>query len=72
MVPRRLVDLKRGSHRNHVRSAENDKLIIRLRFLDPDSSPGVIAQKLTQKGHKISTRSVERTIIEYGLQKKTI
>jgi hypothetical protein len=67
-----LVDLKRGPHHNHVRSVETDKLIIRLRFLDPDSSPGVIAQKLTQQGHKISTRSVERTITEYGLQKKTL
>lgn len=67
-----LVDLKRGPQHNHVRSEEIDKLIIRMRFLDPDSSPSVIAQKLTQQGHKISTRSVERTVTEFGLQKKTL
>jgi len=67
-----LVDLKRGPQHNHVRSVEMDKLIIRMRFLDPDSSPAAIAQKLTQQGHKISTRSVERTVTEYGLQKKTL
>jgi hypothetical protein len=44
---------------------------IRLRFLDPAVSPAVIAQKLRQLGHAISTRSVERIIADYGLQKKT-
>lgn len=67
-----LVDLKRGPQHNHVRSRETDKLIIRIRFLDPDSSSAVIAQKINQQGYKISTRSVERTITEYGLQKKTL
>ena len=32
----------------------------------------VIAQKLNQMGHKVSKRSVERTITEYGLQKKRL
>jgi arginine repressor len=32
----------------------------------------VIAQKLNQTGFKISQRSVERTITEYGIQKKTL
>ena len=41
------------------------------RFLDPDASPEVIAQKLTQCGMHISTRSVERIIERFGLQKKT-
>ena len=67
-----LVDLKRGPQHNHVRSRETDKLIIRMRFLDPDTSPAVIAQKLNQQGHKISIQSVERTITEYGLQKNTL
>lgn len=44
--------------------------IIRLRFLDPKASAEVIAQKLRQTGVKVSVRSVERTITEYGLQKK--
>jgi hypothetical protein len=45
--------------------------VIRHRFLDPQISPEVIAQKLVQCGYPISTRSVERVISEYGLQKKT-
>jgi len=43
---------------------------IRHRFLDPDASADVIAQKLRQAGIEISTRSVERVIEKYGLQKK--
>jgi hypothetical protein len=46
--------------------------VIRHRFLDPQASPDVIAQKLRQTGFEISTRSVERVISEYGLQKKTL
>lgn len=66
-----LVDMKRGPRGNHVRTEEVDKLIIRMRYLDPDSGAAVIAQKLNQQGIDISVRSVERTITEYGLQKKT-
>jgi arginine repressor len=46
--------------------------IIRHRFLDPEASSDVIAQKLRQTGIKVSQRTVERTITEYGLQKKTL
>jgi len=46
--------------------------IIRLRFLDPDGSPSIIVQKLKQMRIDVSLRSVERTIQEYGLQKKTL
>ena len=46
--------------------------VIRHRFLDPDASAQVIAQKLCQSGFAISNRSVERVIAEYGLQKKTL
>lgn len=67
-----LVDRKRGPHGNHVRTGKVDKLIIRMRYLDPDSGAAVIAQKLNQQGIDISVRSVERTITEYGLQKKTL
>jgi transposase len=45
--------------------------VIRHRFLDPDASADVIAQKIRQTGQTISTRSVGRILHEYGLQKKT-
>lgn len=62
---------KRGPKTHYRRTAEVVRQIIRHRFLDPDASIEVMAQKLRQSGHQISTRSVERTIEEYGLQKKT-
>lgn len=65
-----LIDKKRGSDKQPVRTKEIVNQIIRLRFLDPFSGADVIAQKLTQIGHRVSKRSVERTITEYGLQKK--
>src|SRR6266536_845630 len=45
--------------------------VIRHRFLDPDASADVIAQKIRQTGTVISTRSVGRVLEEFGLQKKT-
>ena len=44
--------------------------MIRARFLDPDATAEVIASNLRQDGHLISTRSVQRIISSYGLQKK--
>ena len=67
-----LIDQKRGPRSKHVRSREIDKQIIRMRFLDPSAGSEVIAQKLTQMGMKISKRSVDRTINDYGFQKKTL
>ena len=64
-----LIDQKPGSDKKPVRSKEVVNQIIRLRFLDPFVSASVLAQKLTQTGYKISTRSVERTITEFGLKK---
>lgn len=64
-----LIDKKPGSHKKPVRSKEVVNQIIRLRFLDPFVSAAVLAQKLTQTGYKVSTRSVERTITEFGLKK---
>jgi len=66
-----LVNRKTGPKRNYRRTPEASKLVIRARFLDPDASAEVIASKLRQDGYPIATRSVERTISEYGLQKKT-
>ncbi len=45
--------------------------ILRHRFLDPEATTAVITQKINQSGYIVSHRSVERTITEYGLQKKT-
>lgn len=67
-----LIDQKRGPKTRHVRSEQVIHQIIRLRFLDPQASTQVIAQKLRQMGTDVSIRSVERTITEYGLQKKTL
>jgi len=63
---------KRGPKSNYRRTEEVVRQVIRYRFLDPDASPEVIGQKLRQTGHSISTRSVERVIAAYGLQKKTL
>jgi transposase len=66
-----LKGLKPGPKGNYRRTDEVVRQIIRYRFLDPQSSPEVIAQKLNQNGYTIAIRSVERVISEYGLQKKT-
>ena len=65
-----LIDKKSGSEKQAVRTKEVVNQIIRLRFLDPFASAEVLSQKLNQIGHKVSIRSIERTITEYGLQKK--
>ncbi len=65
-----LIDKKPGSDKQPVRTKEVQNQIIRLRFLDPFASAEIIAQKLKQNGYKVSKRSVERTITDFGLQKK--
>jgi len=67
-----LQDGQKGPKTKLVRTNIVNNQIIRLRFLDPIASIEVITQKLCQAGHKISVRSVWRTIKEYGLQKKTL
>jgi len=67
-----LQNQKRGPKTNSVRTEEVERQVIRHRFLDPDASVDIIAQKLRQAGIDISTRSVERVIEKYGLQKKTL
>ncbi len=61
-----------GPKRNYRRTNEVVCQMIRHRFLDPEASPAVIAQKLRQVGFSIGARSVERTFAEFGLQKKTL
>ena len=62
---------KRGPKGPLRRTPDVVQEIIRHRFLDPDASADVIAQKLRQSGRPISRRSVEQTITDWGLQKKT-
>jgi transposase len=63
---------KPGPKRNYVRTDELVRQVIRHRFLDPDATLEILAQKLRQAGFPVSTRSVVRVIEEYGLQKKTL
>ena len=67
-----LQSQKRGPKTHYRRTAEVIRQVIRYRFLDPEASGEVIAQKLCQSGWKISIRSVQRVIEEFGLQKKTL
>jgi transposase len=67
-----LQSQKTGPKTNYVRTEELERQVIRHRFLDPDASVDIIAQKLRQAGFAVSTRSVERVVEKYGLQKKTL
>ena len=67
-----LIPKKSGPKSNYVRVEDVNAQIIRHKFLDPDASADVIAQKLCQTNIPISKRSVQRTIADYGLQKKTL
>lgn len=63
---------KRGPKTTYRRTDIVRQHVIRHRFLDPDASPAVLAQKIRQAGHRISTRSVQRVLADFGLQKKTL
>jgi hypothetical protein len=67
-----LRSLKRGPKTHYRRTGEVLCQVIRHRFLDPEASSEVIAQKLRQCGFLISKRSVDRIFAQFGLQKKTI
>jgi transposase len=67
-----LQSQRRGPKSNYRRTEEVVRQVIRHRFLDPEASAQVIGQKLRQAGQPVSTRSVERVIADYGLQKKTL
>ena len=67
-----LLSKTTGPKSNYRRTDEVVRQVIRHRFLDPEASPEVIAQKLGQTQHPISIRSIQRTIADYGLQKKTL
>lgn len=63
---------KRGPKSDYRRTEEAIRQVLRHRFLDGDASPEVMAQKLRQCGFPISTRSVQRILTDFGLQKKTL
>ncbi len=63
---------KPGPKTNYVRTDEIVRQVIRHRFLDPDASTAVIAQKMRQAGFPVSARSVDRVVNDYGLQKKNL
>jgi len=67
-----LQSQRRGPKTHYRRTDEVVRQVIRHRFLDPEASAQVIGQKLRQTGQPVSTRSVERVITDYGLQKKTL
>ena len=67
-----LQSAPRGPKRNYRRTDELVRQVIRHRFLHPDATVEVIAQKLRQSGFTISNRSVRRVIEDIGLQKKTL
>jgi transposase len=67
-----LQSRRRGPKRPYRRTEEVVRQVIRHRFLDPEASAQVIGQKLRQAGQPVSTRSVERVLADYGLQKKTL
>jgi len=67
-----LCSRKRGPKAPSRRTPEMVCQILRHRFLDPDASAEVIAQKLGQSGQPISTRSVAKTLSQWALPKKTL
>ena len=66
-----LASKKRGPKRHDRRTQEVTRQGMRHRFLDPDATAEVMAQKIRQTGLQLSTRSVERVLEDLGLQKKT-
>ncbi len=67
-----LCNRKPGPKQPSRRTPAATREVIRHRFLDPDASAEVIAQKIRQTGLLISTRSVTRVLDDFGLQKKTL
>lgn len=67
-----LINKKPGPKQKSVRTEPIENQIVRYKFLDDKQSAEVIAQRLRQQGHKISSTSVWRTIEKFGLQKKTL
>jgi hypothetical protein len=67
-----LASHQRGPKSNYRRTREVVHQVVRYRFLDSKISAEVIAQKLQQNDFSVSTRSVDRILADFGLQKKTL
>lgn len=67
-----LLPHRTGPKSNYRRTDQVIRQVLRHRFLDPDASAEVIAQKLRQTQFHISLRSVHRILADYGVQKKTL
>jgi transposase len=67
-----LLSRKPGPKAATRRTPDVTREVIRHRFLDPDASADVIAQKIRQCGSAISARTVSRVLRQYGLEKKTL
>lgn len=65
-----LADRKPGPAPAAPSLTEAIRQIVRHRFLDPEASPEVIAQRLAQSGQATSVRSVQRVLAWFGLGKK--
>jgi transposase len=67
-----LLNRKPGPKAPSRRTPDVMREVIRHRFLDPNASADVIAQKIRQTGSAVAVRSVYRILERYGLQKKTL
>jgi transposase len=53
------------------RPIEVVRYIVTTRLRHPDKAAAEIALELTQQGHPVSTRSIERTLTQFGLTRST-
>jgi transposase len=53
------------------RPLEVVRFIVTTRLRHPDKAAAEIALELTQQGHPVSTRSIERTLTQFGLTRST-
>ncbi len=59
-----------GPQSNYRRTDEVVRTVIAYRFQHPDSTSTEIVRHLLDRGLKVSKRSVERIVTEYGLQRR--
>jgi hypothetical protein len=64
------MDGKRGPKGPSRRTEEAVRQVIRHRFLHPYDSVEVIARKLSRSGIRISSTSVNRVLLEFGLPRR--
>lgn len=67
-----LLPKKTGPQSNYRRTDEAVRQVLRHFFLDPDTTAQVVTQKLRQTGFRISLRSVQRIMAQWGFQKKAL